>query len=142
MAKKQPTSWKVDIARAWRDLLSDPKVGKIAHNIKFEESWSYHKFGAEDIVWAWDSMLAAHVIDNRVGLCGLKLQVFLNFGLETYDDLISPFLQSVDRDPNSPNRIREFVERHGADEALYYCGLDSLLGFRLAMKQMSEIGST
>ena len=124
------------VVDAWRAILSNPRIGKISHNLKFEESWAHVHLGVSDIKWSWDSMLAAHVIDNRVGLCGLKLQTFLNFGVLPYDTLVSPFLESVrKRDPASPNRIYEFIERHGADELLCYCGLDSLFAFMLMERQ-------
>jgi hypothetical protein len=85
-------------------------------------------------------MLAAHVIDNRTGICGLKFQSFINFGVVGYENLIDPYLKSVTpRDPTAPNRILEFIERHGEDECLIYCGIDSLLAYRLTMKQMKEI---
>ena len=87
-------------------------------------------------------MLAAHVVDNRVGLCGLKLQVFLNFGVPPYDDLVAPFLTSRDkRDPAVPNTIREFVARHGEDELLIYCGLDSLFAYMLMERQRGVMGT-
>lgn len=128
------------IPGAWAKLLADPKVGKISHNLKFEDSWSRAHFGVERINWAWDSMLAAHVVDNRVGICGLDRQAFLNFGTRDWSDLISPYLSAVDgKDLASPNRIREFVEKYGEEELLAYNGIDSLAAFRLAMRQMEHI---
>lgn len=130
------------IPGAWKALMARSKVGKISHNMKFENDWTLEHFEVEKINWVWDSMIAAHVVDNRVGICGLKLQGFLNFGLQSWDDLIAPFLRSVnERDPSSPNRILEFIDQYGPDECLIYCGIDSLVAFRLAMKQMQEIGS-
>lgn len=121
----------------WRNILADDGVRKIAHNIKFEAGWSLEKFGVEDIAWEWDSMVAAHVIDNRPGICGLKLQSFLQFGIPDYGAVISPFLESVNsKDLTAPNRIYEFVQRYGADELLTYNGLDSLVSMRLALQQI------
>lgn len=125
------------VDEAWRNVLADKDVGKIAHNIKFEDSWGREKFGVGDIEWLWDSMVAAHVIDNRPGICGLKLQSFLQFGIPDYGALISPFLESVNpKDPMAPNRIYEFIERYGEEEELIYNGIDSLVGYRLAHQQM------
>lgn len=130
------------VREAWRNILASPRLGKAAHNIKFEDTWSREKFQVEDIEWRWDSMIAAHVVDNRPGICGLKLQVFLNFGVPSYDALIEPFLKSIDeRDPTAPNRIYEFIERYGEDELLMYNGIDSLGGLRLAMQQMEILGA-
>lgn len=129
------------IPGAWAKLLSDPNVGKISHNMKFEDAWSREHFDVEKIEWAWDSMIAAHVVDNRVGICGLKFQAFLTFGIRSWDDEIEPYLKAIDAgDPRSPNRIWEFVSRYGEDACLTYCGLDSLIAYRLAMRQMEAIG--
>ncbi len=129
------------VQAAWAALLADPEVGKISHNLKFEAEWSYTHCGVDDIVWVWDSMLAAHVVDNRPGLCGLKLQVFLNFGVPPYDAVIEPFLRSRDpRDPAATNTIDEFLARHGEDELLIYCGLDSLFAHMLMVRQKGLFG--
>lgn len=128
------------VRQAWRDILVNEDIGKISHNLSFEYEWSRFHFDIDEINWAWDSMLAAHVIDNRTGICGLKFQSFINFGVVGYENLIDPYLKSVTpRDPTAPNRILEFIERHGEDECLIYCGIDSLLAYRLTMKQMKEI---
>lgn len=125
---------------AWAKLMSDPRVGKISHNLKFEDSWTREHFEVDEINWAWDSMIAAHVVDSRVGICGLKLQAFINFGTRDWSAVIDPYLKSVDeRDQRAPNRIWEFIERHGEEDCLVYCGIDSLTAFRLAMRQMGII---
>ncbi|HUC13556.1 MAG TPA: uracil-DNA glycosylase family protein, partial [Acidimicrobiales bacterium] len=129
------------VAALWRAVLEDPEIGKISHNLKFEDSWSRAHFGVREIEWAWDGLLAAHVLDQRPGICGLKHQAFLHFGIRGYDDLISPYLKSTDdRDPAAENRIFEFIERYGEDECLIYCGLDSLVEMRLALRQREAIG--
>jgi DNA polymerase len=129
------------IRGAWSKLMVRHRVGKISHHMKFENEWTIEHFEVEEINWAWDSMLAAHVVDNRVGICGLKHQAFLNFGIRSWDGLIAPYLESVDeKDPTAPNRIWEFIERYGEEECLIYCGIDSLVAFRLAMRQREIIG--
>jgi uracil-DNA glycosylase family 4 len=131
------------VRQAWREIMLDDKIGKISHNLNFESQWSRFHFDIDHIQWAWDSMLCAHVLDNRPGICSLKHQAFLNFGVTPYDDLVGPFLRSVDpRNPAAPNRIYEFIERYGQDELLIYNGIDSLVAFRLAMRQMSELGGS
>ena len=125
------------VEEAWRNILSDDRVGKVAHNIKFENAWGTDKLGVEDITWAHDSMIAAHVLDNRPGICGLKLQLFLNLGIPDYGSAIAPFLESSDpKDLAAPNRIREFIERYGWEEELIYNGIDSLGGLRLSLRQI------
>jgi uracil-DNA glycosylase family 4 len=128
------------VRQAFREILLDDEIGKISHNLSFEYEWCRAHFNIDEIKWEWDSMLAAHVVDNRPGICGLKHQSFLNFGVLPYDDLISPYLKSTDpKDPTSWNRIYEFIDRYGEDEVLIYCGIDSLMAFRLTLKQMEFI---
>ena len=130
------------VRQAWREILMDDEIGKISHNLSFEDEWSREHFGIDEIKWDWDSMLAAHVIDNRPGICSLKHQSFLQFGMLPYDDLIHPFFQSTaPRDPTAENRIYNFIERHGEDELLTYGGLDSLMAFRLAAKQRKALNA-
>ena len=129
------------VKKAFRDALVNPDVGKVAHNIKFEQGWSQEHLGVDKIEWAVDTMLAAHVIDNRSGICSLKLQAFLNFGIKPYEKLITPFLGSPDKEkPHAPNTIDKFIERYGEDELLLYNGIDSLVTYMLAAKQMKMIG--
>lgn len=128
------------IPGAWAKLMSDQNVGKISHNMKFEDSWTLEHFEVGEINWAWDSMIAAHVVDNRVGICGLKLQAFLTFGIQSWDDVIEPYLKSIDdKDLRAPNRIWEYIATYGERDCLVYCGLDSLTAFRLAMRQRNII---
>lgn len=126
----------------WRQIMLDEGIKKISHNLKFENEWTIEHFDAPPVNWVWDSMQAAHVLDNRPGICGLKDQAFLNFGVGDYDRLISDYLKSTEsKNPRAPNRIYEFIEKYGEDECLYYCGIDSLVTFRLAMKQMELINA-
>lgn len=129
------------VRSAWRDFLADPSVGKISHNLKFEDEWSHEHFDLPDqINWAWDSMQAAHILDNRPGINGLKHQMFVEFGIIPWDSKISSYLKSTDdRDIRAPNRIREFIEMYGEDECLYYCGIDSLTALRLATRQQKRM---
>jgi uracil-DNA glycosylase family 4 len=130
------------IRGAWAKLMSDPSVGKISHNMKFEDGWTRAHFEVDEIAWKWDSMIAAHVVDSRVGICGLKLQGFINFGIQDWSTVIDPYLKSIDKkDPRAPNRIWEFIERYGEEDCLCYCGIDSLMAFRLAVRQMGIIGA-
>lgn len=125
------------VQTAWGNILADDGIKKIAHNIKFENEWGLEYFDVDRIEWEWDSMIGAHVVDNRPGICGLKVQSFLQFGIPDYGKLIGPFLESVDKkDIRAPNRIFEFIERYGAREELIYNGIDSLVGLRLARQQM------
>lgn len=126
-------------------LLRDKKIGKMAHNMKFEDTWTRVRLRTQVENWAWDSMLAAHILDNRPGITGLKFQTYLHFGVPDYDDEVAPFLKKEDsKSGNSMNQVLELVKsREGREKLMTYCGMDALFGYRLAMLQMSIIeGST
>jgi len=112
----------------------------MAHNIKFEETWSVIRLRQPVQNWGWDSMQAAHVLDNRTGVTGLKFQIFIRFGIIDYDSEISPYLRAKDNNGNGINRIYELVETAGGKEKLLeYCGLDALFTYRLSVLQMKEM---
>lgn len=106
---------------------------KIASNLKFEERWTKAKFGCRVQNWGWDTMLAAHCLDNRPGITSLKFQAFVKLGVPTYNEQIEPYLKSVN---GFYNRIQQIP----IADLLYYGGLDALLEYRLAMRQRKEMG--
>jgi len=119
------------------DILANPGVEKMAHNMKFEEAWSVTRLRQPVENWAWDSMVAAHILDNRPGITGLKFQTYVNFGVVDYDSEINPYLKAISKGGNEMNRIFELVERFGGKEQLLrYCGMDTIYQYRLALKQM------
>lgn len=120
-------------------ILRNPKIGKAAHNIKFECLWTkvrgWPNRGGFDVRnWKWDSMLASHILDNRTGRSGLKLQAYLKFGVLGYDEAAGPYIRSGKKSANAMNRVDDLPVR----ELLLYCGMDSLLEHRLAVRQMKE----
>ena len=120
------------------ELLKNPNVGKMAHNMKFEDHWTEVKLKTSIFNWTWDSMLAAHILDNRTGVTGLKYQAFVRFGVRDYDSEITPYLQA--EGSNDINKIGELIDKPGGQEKLLeYCALDSIYQYRLAMLQMKEI---
>ncbi len=40
--------------------------------MKYEDTWSREKLKQQGKGWLWDSMIAAHILDNRPGVTGLK----------------------------------------------------------------------
>ncbi len=122
-------------AKQLRMLLEDSAIPLRAHNIKFETSWAKVRFRTIVRGWEWDSMLAAHILDNRKGITGLKFQVYVNFGVVDYSSHMSNYLKG-DGGANSLNRIKEASLR----DVLLYNGLDSLFQFRLSSNQMPLIG--
>ena len=124
--------------RLLKQLLENPKIGKIAQHMKFEDKWLSVMYGINTKPWAFDTMLASHILDNRPGITGLKFQTYVRFGLLGYDDEIGPYLRSGDA--NTPNRIMELVNNPASfQKLLLYNGIDSLVTFRLAKIQMEGL---
>lgn len=120
-------------------LLEHPKIGKIAANMKFEDNWLNVLHGIEVRPWIFDTMQAAHILDNRPGITGLKFQAYVRFGVLGYDESVNAYLKSADT--NSPNRIMNLTRNKNAfRKLLTYNGVDSLLEYRLAKIQMKELG--
>lgn len=119
------------------ELLEDKRVEKMAHNIKFEQTWSVVRLRQTVNNWVWDSMLAAHILDNRSGVTSLKFQTYVNFGIVDYASEITPYLQSTSaKNANALNRINELLKTiNGKQNLLKYCALDAVYEYRLAQKQ-------
>jgi len=106
---------------------------KIAANLKFETRWSIAKLGISPRNWWHDTMLAAHWLDCRPDITGLKFQAYARLGVLSYDDHIRPFLR--ESEGNKVNRIKDIAMK----DLLLYCGTDSLLEYRLAFKQREQL---
>ncbi len=124
------------------NFIANPHIGKMAHSIKFEETWSVVRLKQSVANWEWDSMLAAHTLDNRPGITSLKFQTYVQFGVIDYSSEIEPYLKAIDnKNGNAHNRIYEFLKLpDGEKKLLQYCGLDSIYEYRLAMLQIDKIG--
>jgi hypothetical protein len=122
-------------------LLEHPRIKKIAQNMQFEWTWTKHLYDVSVEPWAWDTMLASHILDNRRGVTGLKFQAYAQFGVADYNSKIQPFLEGVGKSINAHNRVLDLInkEPNGEKRLLTYCGMDALLEFRLAMKQMKRV---
>ena len=125
----------------FKDLLARKDIGKIAQNMKFEDTWSVVRLNQQVENWVWDTMLATHILDNRPGITSLKFQTYVQFGIVDYESEIGPYLKSVDsKNGNSLNRILSFLNKpRGKQKLLTYCGLDTIYEYRLAMLQMKLI---
>jgi uracil-DNA glycosylase family 4 len=122
------------------DLLSDARIGKMAHNIKFEHNWTLNRYGVEIQNWMWDSMLAAHQIDNRSGITSLKFQTYVNFGVIIKEEYVAKYIYNS---KNGFNQIYELLgELNGKEQLLRHVALDSYYEFLLAKKQMQELNYT
>ena len=111
----------------------DSNIPKIGYNALFETRWTKRELGIDINNWIWDGMLAAHVLDNRKKITGLKFQSFVLLGQESYDDVVKPFFYT--EGSNIENRIREV----SLDKLLTYCAMDSLLEWKVAEIQMTQL---
>lgn len=123
------------------DILKNNQIGKMAHNMKFEDTWTNVRLKTEINYWAWDSMLAAHILDNRPEITGLKFQTYINFGIIDYSSEIEPYLKGIEsKNGNSLNKILELYDNKVNEKKLLeYCALDSIFQYRLAMLQIKKI---
>lgn len=123
------------------EILTNPMIGKIAQNMKYEHVWSQVRLKTEVKGWIWDTMQATHILDNRSGVTGLKFQVFVQFGVVDYDSEINQYLKSNDeKNANAINNIMKLVEMPGGKEKLMkYCALDSVFEYRLSKIQRELI---
>jgi len=106
-------------------ILMSGDLKKIASNLKFEERWTRVKLGHPVTGWMWDTMLTAHLLDNRPEITSVKFQAFIHLGISDYNSHIENFLSS--KSSNELNRIHEIDRR----DLLMYNGLDSLLEFQV-----------
>lgn len=111
-------------------LLYGDAIKKIAHNIKFEDTWTRFILGEHVQGWVHDTSIAAHILNSKTGK-KLKFQSYVNFGIIGYDNEIKDYLDSKSKNSNEFNNI----EKADLDKLLLYCGMDSLLTFMLYEKQ-------
>jgi len=126
--------------KPFMDLLIDEKLGKLAHNCKYEHSWTLVRYGVEVLNWQWDSMLAAHQLDNRTGITNLKFQTYMTFGKIIKDEDVSKFIYEKDGSGNGFNKIFELIETsEGVAKLLRHVALDAYYEYKLAQIQMDKL---
>lgn len=111
------------------------QVGKIAHNMKYEDTWAAERLHPIQN-WTWDTMLAAHMLDNRPGITGLKFQTYVHLGVPDYDSSITQYIHSSGSSANEMNKVFDAPE----DELMMYCGLDTIYTYEIAKRQMKQMG--
>lgn len=114
-------------------ILRNPSLQKIAANLKFEERWTRAMLGHRVVNWFWDTMLVAHMLDNRKNISGLKFQAYARFGITDYASHVSSLLKA----PAGGHFNR--IEQIPVKELLLYNGLDSLLTYMLMKAQHLEL---
>lgn len=106
-------------------VLLNPGTRKQGSNLKYEERWTRYKLGHGVANWYWDTMLAAHVLDNRSGITSVKFQAYVNYGITDYgQDWEAPYANDLN-----------MIDRAPKDKLLLYCGMDSLIEDMVATKQ-------
>lgn len=127
--------WHGEAIKATKILLRS-EVPKIGSNIKFEERWTRRHLGIGVKNWIWDTMIAAHVLDNRPGITSIKFQAFALLGAPAWDDKTKPYLESG-QGGNGANQIRDC----DLPTLLRYNGLDSLYEWQVAQVQAKRLGA-
>lgn len=125
----------IQIKRRLRKILTNPNIGKRAHNIAFEHVWSKEILGVVVNNWDYDTILSAHILDNRPGVAGLKFQCYKYFGIDDYSSSVDGYLKSKRKSANAFNKIQAAPLK----DLLLYGGIDSLLGAKLAIEHEIEM---
>jgi DNA polymerase len=121
--------WMPGVDKLVSRYLSSDRTYKLASNMKFEERWSLWMLGHGVTNWAHDSVLAAHVIDNRPGICSLKFQSFVLMGQPTYNEHIEPFLAA------ESGSLYNQIHRIPISDLLEYNGFDTFMEVHVARRQ-------
>jgi len=128
-----------DAVEATKALLRTD-IPKIAANAKFETRWTRKHSGFWASNWAWDTMLAAHIGDQRPMLTGLCTQAYLRMGIAPWDAGTSNWFSRRSRnDAISETRAVNNITNAPADKILRYVGLDATIEFWLADVQTREM---
>lgn len=123
-----------DLYPSLSKVLKSRRLKKVASNMKFEDRWTRCKLGHGVTAWKWDTMLAAHVIDNRPAISSVKFQALILLGAEPWDGEVSPFMKATGED--QLNRMKFAPKR----AMLQYNGVDALVEFLVMEKQMEILG--
>lgn len=80
------------IENLWCDILTNPKIPKIAHNIKFEDIWSRKRFKVIPDGWIHDTMITQHIVEYRPTSMALKFQSFVKWGVPEYEQEMKKYM--------------------------------------------------
>ena len=124
-----------EIRLLWTQILAHSEISKSAQNIQMERPWSKIIMGQEPEGWIWDTMVFAHIMDERPEYTSLDFQTFINFGYE-YGEEISPYKE--------PKNGLHFNSMHECplDDLLLYNGLDSYFLKEIAKIQWEFAGQS
>ena len=106
----------------------------------FEEAWNFVKYGIKVNGWFEDTMLAAHCLDNRTSIVGLKFQTYVNLGFIGYDEVSDIWITATKpgEDPRSDNSLN-MLEYADPDDVMLYCAMDSSFTRSIGLKQHMQL---
>lgn len=118
----------------WKKLLTNPAIGKVAHNNSFEDTWTFWRAGGDGIPsywvkgWVGDTCLQAHCLNNRAPT-SLKWEVAWRYGVFGYDAMVDPYMKSPEKDgANGFNRMAQvslaMMLPYNAQDSLYSLVID------------------
>lgn len=117
-------------------VLASRKIRKIGANLKYEEHWSRNKLGTRVRNWVFDTVLGAHIEDQREQITSVKFQACVRLGIYDYSEHITPLLKGTEKGGNAVNQIDKIPLK----DLLKYNALDGLTEFRLALIISRSIG--
>ncbi len=132
--------WKGVVIEAMKGFLSS-NIPKIASNLKFESRWSLAKLGIEPKNWLWDTMLAAHILDNRPHISSIKFQAFALLGQPPWDEQVKPYMEPKGDDQKKfGDNARNQLHKVDPKTLGIYCAMDSLMEWHVAKAQRKQMG--
>ncbi|KKN43516.1 hypothetical protein LCGC14_0702390 [marine sediment metagenome] len=125
--------------KLFRAIMGEKRIRKVAHGLKFEDTWTVEKGLGPVRGWKSCTMTNQHILDERSGTSGLKFQVYVRYGLVDYASHLDSFMKGkktgeADKGGNALNRLDEAP----IEETMLYCGMDSMFDFRLYLEQEKE----
>ena len=118
-----------DFARKWKFALQAEDIKKTAFNMKFEHQWGLWCLGVETRGWVWDPMIAAHIVDNRRGICSLEFQTYITLGVETWKT------ETAGTFDENEDGFNQYKNEHPTPDLLRRNALDAYYTFLLFPKQ-------
>jgi DNA polymerase len=129
-----------DKRKPFIDYLQNKDISKIAANMSFEDTWSNVILGTQVKGWTFDTMLGAHILDNRQGITGLKFQVYANYGVVDYTSDVDSYIYGEKSKGNDFNDIEQLEKtQDGLSKLLRFVGLDAVFEYRLGMQQIEQL---
>lgn len=119
-----------------RAIICNRHTRKIASNLKYEERWSRALLGAGVRNWGWDTMLAAHWLDNRREICSIKFQAYVHLGVVGWESVAEPYKWA--KSSNGQNRFADMT----TGDLLRYNAIDAWTEYSVAMRQRRALADT